>query len=101
MRKFDQAIKHYRRSLETIPDPGVVHNNLGSALQETGKLEEAGQHFREALRMRADFPLAHNNLGIVLARQGKLSEAWLNWKQRFGWTRTMRMLGVIWSGRAG
>ena len=53
----------------------LVHNNLGSALNELGKYDEAIAHYTEALRIRPNFAEPHYNLGTALARQGKLKEA--------------------------
>jgi tetratricopeptide (TPR) repeat protein len=53
----------------------LVHNNLGSALNELGKYDEAIAHYNEALRIRPNFAEPHYNLGTALARQGKLKEA--------------------------
>ena len=58
-------------------------NNLGSLLQDQGKLDEAGALLREALEaMRATLGDRHpntlvsiNNLGTLLQAQGKLDEA--------------------------
>ena len=53
----------------------LVHNNLGSALNELGKYDEAIAHYTEALRIRPNFAEPHYNLGTALVRQGKLKEA--------------------------
>jgi Flp pilus assembly protein TadD len=44
-----------------------VHNNLGIALAQKGKLEDAEVHFKEALRIRPGFVRARNNLQKTLA----------------------------------
>ena len=56
------------------PHRGVVHNNLGVALRETGRLDEAIASFEEALHRDPPLHQARNNLGVALA-------------DRAGWTR--------------
>ena len=57
------------------PNYAETLNNLGTVLQETGKLTEAENCLREALRLKPDFAKAHNNLGIVLGLEKKPAEA--------------------------
>ena len=57
------------------PDLPEGHNNLGSALEETGRMDEAVACLEEALRLRPDFAKAHNNLAIAYWHQGRLEEA--------------------------
>lgn len=52
-----------------------VHNNLGVALEKTGRTDEAIRHYREAIRLNPDFQEAHYNLGIALEKQGRMDEA--------------------------
>jgi protein O-mannosyl-transferase len=52
-----------------------VHNALGLALLELGRLDEARRHFQEAIRLEPRFGDAHNSLGTLLARQGQFSAA--------------------------
>ncbi len=46
---WEQAADRFRRSLELRPSP-IVAYNLGSALQELGRLVEASEAFRRAIR---------------------------------------------------
>ena len=52
-----------------------MHNNLGVAFREQGKLDGAVACYQQALRLQPDYADAHNNLGIALAEQGKLDGA--------------------------
>jgi Tfp pilus assembly protein PilF len=54
----------------------LVHDGLGSALLQEGRLEEARKEFAEALRLNPNHTSAHNNLGLLLLRQGALEDAW-------------------------
>ncbi len=53
----------------------MVHNNLGSALQDQGNLEEAVACYQRALALKPDYAEAHNNLGNALKDQGRPDEA--------------------------
>ena len=75
-------VKHWKNSIALFSHTHavtaksyLVHNNLGSALNELGKYDEAIAHYNEALRLRPNFAEPHYNLGTALAQQGKLKEA--------------------------
>jgi Flp pilus assembly protein TadD len=53
----------------------ITENNLGTALQETGRLDEAIAHYRRALELRPDYTPAMNNLGTALRAAGQSGEA--------------------------
>jgi Flp pilus assembly protein TadD len=77
--KFDEAIEHYRKALETAPDDADAHINLGNALTSLGRVEEAIGHYRKALglasarndRALADAIRARIRLFESKARGGK------------------------------
>lgn len=71
----DQAILHYRESLQISPVGADAHYNLGTVLSERGQLEEAMEHFRKALEIDPESSDVHTNLAGVLVRQGKVEEA--------------------------
>jgi tetratricopeptide (TPR) repeat protein len=79
--KLDEAISHYRQSLQVKPDNAESYNNLGNVLLAQGKFDEAISHFRQALRIKPNFAEAHYNLGIRLAIQGKSDEAISHYRQ--------------------
>jgi Tfp pilus assembly protein PilF len=49
--------------------------NLGSVLQDQGKLDDAINHYQQAIRLKSDHALARVNLGIALSEQGRTDEA--------------------------
>jgi tetratricopeptide (TPR) repeat protein len=51
------------------------YQNLGTALQEGGRLDEAVEAFHHALALEPDYAPAHNSLGSVLRQQGHHDEA--------------------------
>ena len=71
----EEAIAHYRKSVEINPNnlKGLI--NLGSSLSEAGRDDEAIVFYEEALRIMPENPKAINNLGLVLVNQGRFPEA--------------------------
>jgi tetratricopeptide (TPR) repeat protein len=53
----------------------ATYQNLGTTLQETGRLEEAVEAFRHALALEPDYAPAHNSLGSMLRQEGHHDEA--------------------------
>ncbi len=53
----------------------MSQNNLGVALQETGRLDEAATHFAEAIRLEPRHERARRNLGNVRFAQGRFPDA--------------------------
>jgi Flp pilus assembly protein TadD len=72
---WKSSITLYEHALAIGVRSPVIHNNLGNALADLGRLTEAMGHYREALRLWPNYPEAHNNLGMVLTSVGKFSEA--------------------------
>ena len=73
--RIDEAIGHYRETLDIKPNLVEGHNNLGIALVRRGDFAEAMAHYRRALELKPDFEEAYGNLGLALFRQGHLAEA--------------------------
>jgi tetratricopeptide (TPR) repeat protein len=74
-RRLDDAIGHFRQSLELNPSSASTHYNLGYALALRGHRDEAVTHFREALRLDPGYAQAHNNLAAMLQLAGRVDEA--------------------------
>ena len=62
----DEAIAHYRKTLEIVPDNAGAHNNLGSILAAQGHLDDAVFHLRGALKSDPHNATTHVNLGYTL-----------------------------------
>jgi Flp pilus assembly protein TadD len=73
--QIDEAMAHYRKALEIIPNYELAHTNLGNALAGRGMVDEAIVHYRKALEIKPQLAGAHNNLGIALAGHGQVDEA--------------------------
>lgn len=71
----EAAIATYRRCLAVRPDSPEIHNNLGTALDQVGRLTEAVACFRSAVALDPSYVRPRVNLGKVLRLQGKAVEA--------------------------
>ena len=78
---MDEAITQYQKALEIKPDYAEAHINLGSALQQKGRVDEAITQFQKALQLNPDYAEAHNNLGNALLQKGRVSEAIAHFQQ--------------------
>jgi spermidine synthase len=58
-----------------VPDSADVHNTLGIAFAEKGRMDDAIAEFREALRLAPDSAQTHWHLGAALAYRGARDEA--------------------------
>jgi tetratricopeptide (TPR) repeat protein len=68
MTQFGQAIA----LSPDYPDP---HNNLASAMAQSGNLDRAIVEYGKALERKSDYTEAHLGLGAILAQSGRLDEA--------------------------
>ncbi|MHC4442102.1 MAG: tetratricopeptide repeat protein [Planctomycetota bacterium] len=73
--KTDEAMEHYKKSLQLEPNYPRTLNNLGALYTKRGQIDEAIIHYRKAIRARYDFPQAHYNLGVMLAKQKRFQQA--------------------------
>ena len=78
---IEQAIEHFQRTLEIIPNYHIAQRQLGAALQlqvnrgtalaRQGKLDEAIKHFDKVLSIKPDWPEVRYNLGNIYYKQGR------------------------------
>ena len=52
-----------------------TENEVGRALEQSGRVREAIGHYEDALRIKPDYALAHYNIGMALLRLGRQQEA--------------------------
>jgi predicted Zn-dependent protease len=57
------------------PNLAIVHNNLGIALFEEGKVEEAIFHYKMAIKLKPTHIKPYYNLGVILFADGRIEEA--------------------------
>jgi predicted O-linked N-acetylglucosamine transferase (SPINDLY family) len=65
--RLDEAIIHFRRAIEIVPQSPEVHSNLAAALHDRGHLDETLVHLRKAVELTQAEPTAHSNLLFLLA----------------------------------
>lgn len=63
----EEAISHYRESLELDPDFAGTHTNWGVALRRMGRYPEARDHLRAAFELAPESAEVQNNLAWFLA----------------------------------
>lgn len=72
---WSDGVTLWQRALAVGGNSTVAQNNLGVALQKSGRLDEAAAHFAEAVRLEPRHERGHRNLGNVRFAQGRLPEA--------------------------
>ncbi len=75
LRKYEEAVEHYRAALALRPAYRDALNNLATALFELGYVEESIAYLEEAKRLDPAFPDAYLNLGTFLMRSGRPAES--------------------------
>ncbi len=73
--KLEEAILHYKKSIEIKLDYAEAHNNLGTVHQKLNNLEDAFESYKKALKYKSNFAEALSNLGGILHKTGKFEEA--------------------------
>jgi protein O-mannosyl-transferase len=79
----ERAIAHYQAFLATQPSTAgkraafmaSIHNTLGTALCQVGRVAEGAQHFRQAIALDAGSVMARMNLGRVALGARDFTEA--------------------------
>jgi tetratricopeptide (TPR) repeat protein len=69
------SIELWSHALEVTENNDYAHNNLGTALSDTGKLEDAVEHYNKAIALSPDDADFSNNRGNAYARMGKYEPA--------------------------
>jgi serine/threonine-protein kinase len=72
---WDEVIRFYTAAAALRPGSAFVHNNLGTALRNEGRLDEAIAEYRKALDLKPDYAAPHYNLGNALLNKGRPDEA--------------------------
>ena len=74
-RRWDTAIKEYRRALTEFPDDSSAHSGLALALQESNKNEEALAEYKFLAKMQPDDPVPLARVAILLEKMNRKSDA--------------------------
>lgn len=75
LKYWQNSISLYRQTLRVTAGSFLVHNNLGAALAEKGKLDEAMEEYKKAIAINPDHYMTHNNYGLALAGKGQMDLA--------------------------
>jgi tetratricopeptide (TPR) repeat protein len=74
-KEYDQAIASFREALQVQAEYPDALDNLGKALEATGKDAEAIAEFDKAIKIAPDNAAAHADKGMALFHEGKYEEA--------------------------
>lgn len=69
--RVEEAIPHFRRTIELRPELLLAHLNLGVVLRQRGDLPGAEAELRRAIDLSPESPSAHFQLAMVYADEGK------------------------------
>jgi tetratricopeptide (TPR) repeat protein len=69
------SITLFERAVSVTKDNWLAENNLGTVLQQNGRIDEAITHFTKALAIQPDYGRARVNLGSALLAKGRTLEA--------------------------
>jgi len=73
--RFEEALAHYRRALETQPGDAMLLFNRGNTLFALDRTAEALADYDRSVALAAGFPPAWNNRANALRALGRLPEA--------------------------
>jgi tetratricopeptide (TPR) repeat protein len=73
--QIEQAIDHYRSSLQAASADPTAAFNLGTALEELGRWDDAVTAYRQAIETDVRFADAHFNLARLYEHLGRRAEA--------------------------
>jgi predicted TPR repeat methyltransferase len=73
--QIDKAIGKYREAIARDPDNFTTHNDLGTVLQQAGRVAEASEHFIKAFRLSPKNAAVALNLAVCLTSQLQFKEA--------------------------
>jgi Flp pilus assembly protein TadD len=73
--KPQDAVRHFRASVQARPDSAPAHYNLGTALAVAAQYDEAVREYERAIALDANYAVAYANLGGVLLQQGRSRDA--------------------------
>jgi Flp pilus assembly protein TadD len=74
-RRWDTAIKEYRRALTEFPDDSSAHSGLALALQESNKYDEALAEYKFLAKMQAEDSVPQARVAILLEKMNRKNDA--------------------------
>ena len=79
--EIDEAIAHYRKTLEMSPDFADADYNLGNALLQKGEVDAAIVHCQRAVTIQPNDPEAQVALGNALFQKGLIDESIVHYEK--------------------
>lgn len=73
--RHDDAMAHYRKSIEMDPYYSEYYNEVGNILQRQERYEEANAMYALAIAYSAPYPEVHHNKGICHSALGEIDAA--------------------------
>jgi len=73
--RTDEAERGFRALVQSNPELGGAHANLGLIYRQAGKLPEAVAALEQAVRVSPQQPLFFNQLGVAYRQQGRFTQA--------------------------
>lgn len=92
-KELQQAIDHYKRTLDLDPNFAMAYNNLGVIYTEQGDISQAIAMFEKAVKLLADQYQIHGNLGYLYYKQGENRDALAHFKEHVRLTREQHQQG--------
>lgn len=78
--EYNQAIEHFKRSLELNNNIARTHNELATCYMYVNKWNDATIHFEKVLSLDSSMSAAHNNLGVCYTNLKRYKDAELQFK---------------------
>ena len=74
-KKYENAIKYYKKTIELRPNDAHAYNNLGNVYKEMKNYPLAIIAYQNAIMLKPDYASAHYNLGIVYQKSNNFDVA--------------------------
>ena len=78
LKKYDDAIKYWKKTIELSPQYHFGYNNLGNVYLKKDELEKALDCYDKAIKIKPDYHEAYHNKGNVLIKMNDLENAMKN-----------------------
>lgn len=75
LRRYDEALEHYAKTIEMDPNYSEYYNEVGNILLRLERLDEAEENYRRAIDLSPPYQEVWTNLGQCLSLQGKAEDA--------------------------
>lgn len=74
-KRYEEAVKIFKRAVEVNPNYSKAQNNLGNALSELKRYDQAIAHYQLAIKIEPEYAEAFNNLANALRSSGQIKES--------------------------